>query len=309
MPTIDKDGVQIMFLETCTQGESGFYMDGTQGTPYAQQLHSPTIEWIPTTGIEAYEEEIERNGKKVKIVKHRPIQHIKGCESIYPKEQEAMGFKPNRQNDKIPMEGGFINIREEGSTVGTFKFLLAATFFADNPLRPSTATKIYREIKINERARDLVDQDELVTAAKAKVYALRLSTSEKGVYRYATDKINIYCNLLGIVELSPETQLFSLIEKAKDNPKNFLKIITSAEQTVITEINHALQLGLIMFDGNVPQYTEENKIITSSLGTAKMNNSKKIEAFADYLQTTEGNNALTELRIKLEAEKEKQFSK
>jgi hypothetical protein len=309
MPTLDKDGIPIMFLETCLQGESGFYMDGTAGTPYAQQLRTPAIEWIATTGMEVIEEVTKDiNGKEVRKKMNRRIRHIKDCDTIYPEEQDKRGFVPNRNSDKIIMENGFITIKDEGSTANTFKYLLAATYFADNPLRPATATKRYREIKINERAVAFVDDDELLTAAKAKVYALRLSTGEKGKYKYNQDKINSYCNLLDIVELSPETQIFSLIENAKRDPKTFLNTVVKAEQTVVTEISHALQLDVIMFDGNNAQYTKESKVITS-LGTLKMSNNKKIEALADYLQTPEGNNDLTELRTKLEVEKERQFSK
>lgn len=306
----DKDNVPVLFIETVEQGDSGFYLDGTQGTPYAQQLRTPTVSWIPTTGIEVYEEEIERDGKKIKIKKNRKIRHIKDCDTIYPEEQEKRGFKPNRMADKIPMDNGFANIRAEGSTLNTFQYLTAATYFLDNELRPKTASALYKSIKINERAVELLDEDEYATAAKHKIYQLRVTLGgEKGKYKYLEDKIDSYCSLFNITNETPETKLVSLLQIAVQKPKEFLNIVSKAEQTVMTEVSHALQLGVIMFDGNVAQYSEGTKMITS-LGTAKnMSNDKKIEALSNYLQTAEGNNDLTELRIRTEAEKEKQFSK
>ena len=99
-----------------------------------------------------------------------------------------------------------------------------------------------------------------------------------------------------------------MLNKAITAPKQFLEIIVKAEQTVIVDVSHALQLGVIMFDGNVAQYSKESKIIRS-LGKGNMSSDKKIEALATYLQTEEGNNDLTELRAKVEVEKENQFSK
>ena len=296
-----KDKVPVLYLEVFEQGDSGFYLDGTRGTQYEQQLHAPTVSWIPTEGISV---EVDDKG----VRRNKRIRHIKGCEILDPIEQEKNGWKPNRNNDKIPLDNGFISVPREGATIGTYDYLKQATYFFDNPLRPDSATPIYREVKIDERAVELVDEDELVTVAKSKIYALRLTTGNKeNPYNYNEDKINAYCQLLNIWEETPQRKVFLLLEKAKSDPRSFLNIITKAEQTVITEISHALQLNVIKFEGNTAQYNKENKVI-ATLGTAKMSNDKKVEALASFLQTPEGNGALTELRTNLEIEKENQFS-
>src|SRR5258706_11131699 len=100
------------------------------------------------------------------------------------------------------MENGFDTIFREGGTISTYDYLKAATYFLNNPLRPRTATALYKEIKINERAVTLIDDDELQTAAKVKVYALRINTGEKGKYKYDADKISSYCRLLNIAQVS-----------------------------------------------------------------------------------------------------------
>lgn len=296
-----KDNVPVMYLEICDQGDSGFIMDGTENSSNPHQLRTPTVSWIPTEGITVY---VDKDG----IRRHKNIRHIKNCESIDPQEQEKMGFKPNRMNDKIPFDLAFANVKREGSTVGTFDYLKAATYFLNNELRPDSSTPLYREIKINERAVDVVDEDELLTTAKSKVYALRVNTGKEKQYRYDEDKINAYCRLLNVWDESPETKIVLLLAKASQSPYEFLQTITKAEQTVITEISHALQLGMIMFEGNTAQYTNENEVITT-FGVGKMSEVKKIEALATYFQTPEGNNALTKFRTNLEVAKEKELSK
>ena len=298
MPKVGKDGVPVIYLELVNQGSAGFIQDGTKGKPYQQGLHAPTIEWIPETGVAV--ELIDG------IKQHKRMRHIKGCNTLDPVEQEKTGWKPNRLNDKIPFDNAFATIRREGSTIATYDYLTKATYFADNPLRPTSATKLYREIKIDERAEKLVDDDELLTVAKSKVYSLRLNTGKDKPYKYDEDKINSYCQLLNVWDETPERKLILLLSKATQNPNEFLQTIVKAEQTVITEVTHALQLGVIMFEKNTAQYTKESKIITN-VGTGNMSEVKKIEALANYLQTPEGNNELTELRTNLEVEKERQF--
>lgn len=298
---MSKEKVPVMYLEVVEQGDSGFYLDGTRNTQFEQQLRTPTVSWIPTEGIMVEKDE---NG----VSRNKRIRHIKGCEILDPIEQEKNGWKPNRNSDKIPFDNGFASIKREGSTIGTFDFLKSATYFADNENRPDSATPLYREIKVDERAVELVDDDELLTVAKSKVYALRINTGSKTTpYRYDEDKINSYCQLLNVWDETPERKLVLLLSKATINPKSFLDIVVKSEQTVITEISHAIQLGVIMFDGNTAQYSNGNKVI-ATLGTGKMSNDKKVEALASFLQTPEGNAELTDLRTNLEVEKEKQFS-
>lgn len=305
MPTKNKEGVPIIFLELVDQGDSGFVMNGTERSSLPQVLRNPTVSWVPTEGTEVYMDK-DKDGNNIK--RNRKIRHIKGCEIIYPQEQEKAGFTPNRTTDKIPFDNGFASVLREGNTISTYDYLIAATYFIDNPLRPDTATPIYREVKINERAMTMLDEDELQTAAKSKVYALRLNTGggENSKYKFDEEKINTYCNLLNVYADSPQQQLALLLDIAIRTPKTFLDTIVMAEQTVITEVSHALQLKVISFDKNVVQYVAGNKIITS-LESGNRSETRKIEAFAAWLQTAEGTPALTELRTNLELEKERQF--
>lgn len=297
-----KSKVEILYLELCRTGESGCFEDGTQGTPYTKQLVSPTIEWIPTESVEAF---LDEEG----ITRNREIRHIRNSSTLYPEEQKIRGFKPNRMNDKIIIENNFASIPREGATTITFDYLTKSVFFLDNPLRPKNLPALYKKIKVDERAVELLDEDELLTKAKSKVYSLRLNT---GVglkdYKYDEEKINSYCSLLNITDETPERRLVLLIDKATRNPRAFLELVVKAENTITTDVSHALHYNVIMFEGNTAQYTEESKLITV-LGSGKMSEAKKVEILSNYLQTNEGTNALTEIRAKTELAKEKEFQK
>lgn len=295
------DNVEVMYLEVLDKKPSGFIMNGTENTPYEQQLMAPTVQWVDARGKMAVYDE--------KKVRHDiEIRFINGCDSIIPKEQDDRGFKPNRLEDKIPFTNGFVTVRREGGSIGLFDYLKNAYWNADNPDRPSSATARYREVKLDKKATAFLDEDELMTQAKSIVYSLRINSGTKGLYKYDTEKIDALCRLLSVWEQSNETKLIVLLEKARTNPKGFLEIVSKSTQTVITEITYAIDLNVIRFDGNTAQYSEGNKVIFS-MGNEKMKEDAKIEKLASFLLTEQGNAALTEIRTRLEVAKEKEFKK
>lgn len=285
----------IKYYEIVDRKGSGFIMNGTEGTQFQQELSAPSVQWISATG-KAH----DPNNKHGFV----DIRWISGCNFIDPQEQERQGYKPNRFEDKIPMESGYAAIERSGNTVGLYDYYERVFYNTDVEGRPATAAARFREVKINKKAELLLDEDEMLTQAKALVYELRLNTGNKETpYRYNEDRINAICRLVNVWDESNETKLVKLIKVATQNPKEFIETVLKAEQTVITEVSHALELKVIMFDGNTAQYCNENKII-HSLGSGNMKPDVKIERLAAWLSTSEGNESLTELRAKIELAKE-----
>lgn len=297
---VKKEKAEVKYYEIVDKKPSGFIMDGTGGTQYQQELTAPSIQWISAQG--------KRCVKDEKGIPHyEEIRYINGCDSIIPEEQTRRGFVPKRMMDKIPIENGFITVERSGDEVGLFDYLNQAFYNADNPDRPDTAAARYREVKMNEKARELLDDDEMMTEAKSIVYSLRKNTGGKTPYKYDEDRIDSICRLVNVWDQSPETKLVKLLKAATQNPKEFLEIVVKSEQTIITEISHALEMKIISFDGNTAQYSEGNKIITS-LGSDKITREDvKIDRLAAWFGTQEGNASLTELRAKLELAKEREF--
>lgn len=296
----DKVKAPVKYYEIVDRKASGFIMDGTAGTPYQQELTSPSIQWISAVGKTCIKD-------KEGIPHYREVRFINGCDSIFPDEQEKMGFTPKRLMDKIPIENGFVSVERKGNTIGLYDYLEKVFYNLDNPDRPQSADARYREVKMNEKAQELLDDDEIVTNAKAIVYSLRTSTgNKKHPYKYDTDRIDTICKLVNVWDESPETKLVKLLKVAIQTPKEFLELVVKTEQTIITEISHALELNVIKFDGNTAHYTEDNKILYA-LGSGNMRADVKIEKLGAWLGTEEGNASLTELRAKLELAKEKLF--
>lgn len=296
-----KSDTPIKYYEIVDRKGSGFIMDGTKGTVMQQELNCPEVTWIPSSGKTAFENE---QGVK----EFKDIRYVSGCSVLDPEDQKKRGFLPNKMNDKIPMEKGFMSVERSGNTVALYDYLEKSFYNLDNPDRPKTATAIYREVKMDKKAETLLDDDEMQTRAKSMVYELRLSTGSKDrPYKYDENRIDAMCRMLNVWDETPERQLVLLLNKAMTNPKEFVSIVERTEQTVITEVSHALEMNIIKVDVNVFQYTEENEIILS-LGNEKLKPDVKIERFASWLSTEQGNGALTKLRSKLEEAKMKLLS-
>lgn len=290
----------VKYYEIVDKKPSGFILDGTGGTTYQQELNAPSVQWISAQG-----KTCEKDGEG--IAHYREIRFINGCDSIIPEEQDKRGFVTKRLMDKIPMENGFMTVVREGNTIGLYDYLEKSFWNWDNPDRPSTADARYREVKMDKKAEMLLDDDEIETRAKAIVYSLRKNTGHpKTPYQYDEDRIDTICRLVNVWDQSPETKLVKLLQVAIQTPKDFIQIVEKSEQTIITEVSHALEMNVINFDANTAQFSEGNKIIRS-LGAGNIRPDLKIEKLAAWLGTEEGNPLLTELRAKLELAKEKEF--
>lgn len=293
--------VPTKFYEIADKNSSGFIMDGTGGTQFQQELNAPSVQWIDSRGKRAVQ---DQDGS----VRYQEIRYIAGCDIIDPQEQEKRGFRPNRFEDKIPMTNGFMTVKREGNSIGLYDYLDQVFYNMDATNRPNTAATRFKEVKLDKKAETLLDEDEKITEAKMIVYSLREDTGNpKKKYRYNNDRIDAICRLVGVWDETEERKLILLLQKATTNASEFLEIVLRAEQTVITEISHALDLKVVSFDANVAKFTESKTVIVD-LGNDKMKEDIKIEKLSSFLSTEQGNPALTEMRAKLEVAKQKSFN-
>lgn len=293
--------VPVMYIEVVDRKPSGFIMSGTQGTAQEQQLMAPSVQWIDPRGKMA---QMVTDPKTKVTTRHDvEIRFINGCDTIIPKEQKERGFEPNRFEDKIAIENGFATIERQGSTIGLYDYLEKVFYNKDAPGRPQTADARFQLVKLNEKAQAFADNDELETEAKQLVYSLRKKSGSK-VESYLEDKIDTLCRLFGVWDDSNEKKIVVLLNIAKKDPAKFITVFEQAGQVIQVEITQALELDIIIFDGNVAMYKDGSNVI-KSLGTEKMKPDEKIEALADWFGTNDGNPALTELRQHLEITKEK----
>lgn len=297
----------VLFLELVDQRPSGFVLDGTNNTPFYQELHAPNISWIPADGFMSEMKKEKVNGKEVEIRHNKRIRYIKNENDIDFASQEKRGIKPAPHEDKIPFEKGYATIVGEGSTIGLYNYLSVVFYNAGAPNRPDTATPIFRVLDLNKKAEEFNESDIEMADAIKLAGELYTSTGKKdNPYIYDEDRIDAIARILNVIGETPTIKLRAIIVTAKNRPRWFLDNVVKFEQIIFTEVSHALQLDVIEFDGNTAQYKGGAKII-KSLGTEKLSQTDKVEKLASYLKTNDGTRALTELRAAIEFAKEKQL--
>lgn len=290
--------LETIFLELVEKRNSGFVKQGTEGTPFHEELNCPNIRWIPNSGFKAVEE--EQNGKIVTVYKE--IRWIKNCNTIEKDEQERRGIKSQPFEDKIPFEKGFATVVRNGSTISLYDYLKDVFYNESSKNRPETADAIYKVMEIDKKAEEIDESDIEMADAIKLVASLRTKIGSKDsiTYKYNEDRLNALCIVCVVHADSPATQFHALMSLAKARSKWFLDLVVKFEQTILTEVTHAVELEIIRFDGNT--VFDGDKVL-KNLGTGNLSRDTKIERFSDFLKTNEGNPILTELRAKIEVAK------
>jgi len=291
----------VIFLELCEKRNSGFVKHGTDGTAFHEELNCPNISWIPSRGLGAVKE--MQNGVETTVYKE--LRWIKNCNTIELDEQEKRNFKPNYFEDKIPFEKGFATVVRDGSTISLYDYITKAFWNKSNPDRSESADAIYQVMQLDKQAEEINESDIEMADAIKLVESLRLKTGNKEVpFRYNEDRISALCSVFQIHAESPAQQLYALMSLAKAKSRWFLDLAVKFEQSILTEVSHALELKVIMFDGNVAVYSEDQKVLRN-LGAGNYKYEKKIELLADFLKSREATEALTELRAKADLARDK----
>lgn len=298
-----EDKPEMLVIELCKQGHSGFFQDDTVGTSNPIELHSASLTFIPTEGWRGIEF-TDENGKKIK--KLEKIRWIKGHEEISVARQKILGLEPERSGNQITIEKDTMMIVREGGTIGLFDYIRDVSFNENALLRSERATALYRTLKPDEGTDEINDNELMQADAMKYVGTLYMKMGDKRTFK--EDKIDALSSLFGIIADSYSGKVNGLLAYAKRNAEDFLKLATKFEQTTITEISHGLQLNVIKFDGHAAMYVTKDKVIKTFNSAVKMKQDEKIEELAAYFRTPAGNEAYTEYRAELEYAQEKALS-
>lgn len=288
----------VMYLELIEKRNSGFVKNGTDGTAFHEELNCPNLRWIPNSGFKAV---MEKHGDH-DVVAFKEIRWVKNCSTIDKDEQDRRNIKPNRMEDKIPFEKGFATVVREGSTISLYDYLKDVFYSKDSENRPETADAIYRVMQIDKQAEEIDESDIEMADAIKLVASLRTQVGKDKSYKYNDERLNAMCTLCAVHADSTATKFHALMSLAKARSKWFVDLVVKFEQTILTEVTHAVELEIVRFDGNTALYKDGEKVI-KNLGTGNLAKDTKIEKLSDFLKTTEGNVHLTELRAKIEVAK------
>jgi len=301
---VKEEKAPVLYIELFDRRGSGFILDdGNRGTQKQTEIDCPTAEFIPNFGFRRGVKKV--NGKEVFY--NEQIRYIKEQTEISVEKQKELGIVRSRagKEDMIEVKKGSFTVAKEGSFIGLYDYLMESFYNADNPDRSSTATKIYRVIKLGEEEEGM-NEDDILMADAIKLVAKFYQKVGKNKFTYNEEKINALCELFTIFAETMPGKIAALNGLAKIDPKTFLEKAAKFEQVTITEIAQALQLNVIQIKDNVLQYVDKEKIILS-FGTAKLSREKQIEKAADLLHTPELKAAYEELQLELEIAQEKQL--
>ncbi len=309
MPEYKEDKTPVIFLELVDMKDSGFIKDGTENTPNEEQLKAPAIRWIPNRGYRAKKVEETINGKKVITKYNEEIRFIRNQPELSVKRQKELGIEPlnNGKGDKIMIPKGYATIAREGTDISLYDYLKDVFYNESNPDRSERADKIFRIIEKDKQAEATIEDEMMLADAMAYVGTL-YQRKGKDQYLYNENKISGLCEVFQVFGETNAVKITSLITVAKLRPEWFMNKVSKWEQTTNTEVAHALQLNVIRFEKNAAVYVEKDKVI-KSLGVDNIKQEEKIERLSDWLRTSDGNEAYTELRAEIEAAKEKSLSK
>lgn len=296
--------IPTLYLELTDQRPSGFFLENTKGTTNEVQLKAPTVRWIPTSGFMKEDIEETVNGKTVITPTNVEIRYIQHSNEIRRDLQDKANVKINPKEDKILFEKGHAIVMREGSTIGLYDYL-SKVFYNQNAYgKPETANVIFRAVELDKDVDILNEDNEFLERALSITNSLKTKTGLKDTpYKYNEDRVEALATLFNVQGANTiSKKLYGLSELAKKDPQKFLQVAENYEQGIATEVSHAIQLGVVVYDSNTAVFkgatVEETKII-KDLGAGKLGIETKNQRLADYLKTTEGASSLTELRVKI----------
>lgn len=297
------DAVEEMYIEIIDQAASGYIRDDTRGTPFQEEICAPGIVFVPNTGKMSEEIVDEKTKKGTGKYKNVEIRYIKDCPTIRVDEQEKAGYEKHKipSVDTITIRKGKTLIKREGD-VGLFDFLKMAFYNQQAPNRPKSAKALFKVVEVDKTVSVINEKKFLRAQAVGKVEDLMIKQGK--TYKFQEAKIDSLLTLLGkFGGESPAEKIAVLTQAAEENPELFIQLITKTDETLVTEINHAIQLNVIQFVGNSVQGVADNKIFATLPDDLKSMD-KKIMAFSELLKTPEFASIYQELKIKIEIEEE-----
>lgn len=305
MAAVKKEQAPIAFYTLMGRAPSGWTQEDTVNMSNPIVIDAPLRRNIPNHGWrKMLVKEEQEDGSVMEYHVVEEIRYIKNQSEIRVKEQNRLGIKPSTRpmNDWISFLKGDLTVKRDGSFIGMFDFLESTSNNDTNEDRIEAADAIFRKMNVVEDAETLIDFDEIQDEAKRKVRSWWEKVDGKKIYN--EEKIKIAAQTFGIYADTIQEEVTMLLEKAHQMPKDFLEKLAKLEQTSMTEVTQALQLGVVEFVGNVAMYKEAGKGSIYNLGAGKLKLETKIEKLSNWFLTNEGQSAYEIFLSELDSEKQ-----
>lgn len=298
----EENNAEVAVFELIDRQGSGFIRIGTEKMPEPDEIDVAGYRQILAKS--AFRQGKGKKDPKTNL-KTGPydriaIRYRADSDSIMPAEQDEANSAESYENDRIVFKNGRIVVINEGLTKGLFAFLRHDSRNVTNPKRIPGVKGVYREIfPERENENDLSD---IFTENAAVSYVESLITDKTpGKFQYDENRLIALCQYWGVVADSNGSRLKSLVALAKHKPAEFLQKSQAFEEQTMTEIAHAVKLGVIKFEAN--RVTMGDKVLFSF--SDKLTEKQKYNALSGFFQTHDGDGKYREFAIELSAAKKR----
>lgn len=299
------------------QKPSGYFREDTLGSPNPIQKTVADAYYIPNTGegikfvkqekgedveisVDEYGKLVESGKGHLAVIEPYPIRYIKGCPSIDQLWQESHNWKPrpDPKADEICIEGGYAEF-EYSHDPAKYIYLKSLLWNKSLPYRMEHKKALFYEVVEAKKVAINVAVELLVKEATDE-WSTLLTKDNKGGFTIDEAKVRGYAGLLNATGETAMEMVQSLLAIAKTDPVKFVDKVKMYKEEAITDVSHAMQLGLVSFEGNNATFFN-GKIIPLGKVTAV---SSKIEKTAEGLKMPENKEFYVQLKAQIELKKE-----
>jgi len=302
------------------QKPSGYFREDTLSSPNPIQKMVADAYYIPNVGegikfvkqdkgedvelsVNDYGELVKAGKAHLAVIEPYPIRYIKGCPSIDMLWQQSHNWnpRPDPKADEICIENGYGEF-EYSHDPAKYMYLKSLLWNKSLPHRLEHKKALFYEVVEAKKATVNVMTELLVKEATDE-WSTLITKSDKG-FTIDEAKVMGYAGLLNASGETPMDMVQSLLVIAKTDPVRFVEKVKLFKEETITDVSHALQLGLVRFEGKDAIFFN-GKIIPLGKVTAV---SSKIEKTAEGLKMPENKEFLVQLKAQIELKKEEDLN-
>jgi hypothetical protein len=272
---------------------SGFIRKGTERDAVPDEIKYP--KWRGIVNRSVMYEYSEEHKAEIPV----KTRYISGVPIIKEEDQVKRGFIPNYKEDLIGFINGYMTVTNYGSHVGLYSFMMNHARNESNPNRPKDQKfkPLFRQLKLDEKAKETFNLDFAI--GEALMYVKGLTSKQGSEYVFAEERIDLLCRELGVAAEHYSEKITALNAFAKTMPIQFLDKAKKSEQTVLVEIEHAIKLKVIAFEGNTAMYVKNPEKIKAFTGN--MGEEKKMTALGAWFKSVDGKDAYEKFKVELQA--------
>lgn len=301
-----KADIQSIVAILLGQHDSGWVQDQT-----GESLKAPNEYLMPVRGKGVFkkgEQYYNKETKKMQTAegtKILDIRYIKHCPSIFVDFQIDNNYEP-REEDMIIFLRGTLMVNRTEESKNLYDFMDRILFNEDNAeeykdLFPNV-DRIFSVINRQEEAAEEIFDTGMLTEALVEVSKLYKGKKPNIVFEH--DLIDRQCQIFNINENTYEEKVKALQQKVVTDPEDYLTILRASNSQVRIDVLTAFELKVLEVNNNLCSFTK-NKLKVYQFESKTKDPDARRRLLIDYFSSIEGEKLYADLKIHLEAAKQR----